>query len=209
MSLLSQPLIQQFAPALERALNTALAMDPGAEQKIKPLNGCVLEVHLSNLNQSLFIGAKDNQILLLSAERAPTVTMATNFVGLAKLVSKTDSATLITSGELRFSGDAVRAQQIQRFAEQLDIDWEGLLARFIGDAPARFLTNGAKQSFLVAKTFSQNFFRDLEEFIKYEVRVLPSRALADKQFDTIDQIRLATDRVDARVRSITQKIKRG
>lgn len=209
MNLFSQPLLQQFAPALERAINAALAMDPGAEKKLQPLNGCVLEIRISNLNQSLFIGAKGNRVLLLSAEHSPTVTMTASLLALAKLAAKRDSGELIANRDLAFSGDAVRAQQIQRFTDNLDIDWEGLLARFIGDAPAKFLTSGAKQSLTLAKTFGQNFVRDLEEFVKYELRLLPSRALADKQFDAIDQLRIAGDRLEARVKAITNRIKRG
>lgn len=209
MNLFNQPLLQQFAPALERAINAALAMDPGAEKKLQPLNGCVLEIRISNLNQSLFIGAKGNRVLLLSAEHAPTVTMTASLLTLAKLAAKRDSAALIANRDLSFSGDAVRAQQIQRFTDNLDIDWEGLLARFIGDTPAKFLTSGAKQSLTLAKTFGQNFARDLEEFIKYELRLLPSRALADKQFDAIDQLRIASDRLEARVKALTNRIKRG
>ena len=209
MNLFSQPLLQQFAPTLERAINAALAMDPGAEKKLQPLNGCVLEIRISNLNQSLFIGAKGNRVLLLSAEHAPTVTMTASLLALAKLAAKRDSAELISSRDLSFSGDAVRAQQIQRFTDNLDIDWEGLLARFIGDTPAKLLTSGARQGLTLAKTFSQNFVRDLEEFVKYELRLLPSRALADKQFDAIDQLRIASDRIEARVKALTNRIKRG
>jgi ubiquinone biosynthesis protein UbiJ len=209
MNLFSQPLVQQLAPSLERAINAALAMDPGSEKKLQPLNGCVLEIRISNLNQSLFIGAKGNRVLLLSAEHAPTVTMTASLFTLMKLAAQRDSAELLANRELSFSGDAVRAQQIQRFTDNLDIDWEGLLARLIGDAPARFLSNSAKQSLAMAKTFSQNFARDLEEFVKYELRLLPSRALAKKQFDTIDQLRMASDRLEARVKVLTNRIKRG
>lgn len=214
MNLFTQPLIQQFSPSFERAVNGALTMDPGAEKKLKPLNGCVLEIRINNLNQSLFVAAKDGQISFLSAEHAPTVTMTSSLVGFLKLAASRDSASMLNSGELEFSGDAVRAQQIQRFTEQLDIDWEGLLAKFIGDTPAKFLSSGAKQSITIAKTFTQNFIRDLEEFVKYELRLIPSRALSDKQFDAIDQLRLASDRLEARVRAIksralTLKTKRG
>ena len=214
MNLFTQPLIQQFSPSFERAVNGALTMDPGAEKKLKPLNGCVLEIRINNLNQSLFVAAKDGQISFLSAEHAPTVTMTSSLVGFLKLAASRDSASMLNSGELEFSGDAVRAQQIQRFTEQLDIDWEGLLAKFIGDTPDKFLSSGAKQSITIAKTFTQNFIRDLEEFVKYELRLIPSRALSDKQFDAIDQLRLASDRLEARVRAIksralTLKTKRG
>lgn len=209
MNLFSQPLLQQFAPSIQRSINAALAMDPGAEEKIRPLNGCVLEIQISNLNQSLFVGAKGHRVLLLSAEQSPTVTMTASLTTLLKLSVQRDAHALVAAGELTFAGDAVRAQQIQRFTESLDIDWEGLLAKFIGNTPARMISGSATQGVAVAKTFSQNFVRDVEEFVKYELRLLPSRLLAEKQFDAVDQLRLASDRIEARVKALTGRIKRG
>jgi len=209
MSLLEHQVLKRFVPIFDKAINSALAMDPGAEQKLAPLNGCILEVRITNLGQSIFIGTEDNKVLLLSAASSPTVTMASSLIGFAKLAAQKDTTSLLASGELQITGDAVRAQQIYRFTQDLDIDWEGLLAKAVGDTPARLVGNSVRQGRAVAKTFSQNFTKDIEEFIKYELRLLPSRALANKQFDAIDQLRLATDRLESRVRSLTQRIKRG
>ena len=57
------------------------------------------------------------------------------------------------------------------------------------------------------KTLSRSFMNDLEEFIKYEVRLIPSKTLAKKQFETIDQLRLASDRLEARLKLALSKPK--
>lgn len=209
MSLFTQPLIQKLAPSLERAINKALSMDPAASKKLKPLSGCILEINIESLKQSLFIGAKDGEVLLLSADKAPTVTLSGSVSALIKLALLKDSSTLFKQRQIAFSGDAVRAQQIQIFASSLNVDWEGLLADVIGDTPARFLSTGTRQSLMFLQNFSQNFVRDIEDYIKYELRLLPSRAGAAKQFEAIDQLRLASDRLEARVKHLAKKFKRG
>ena len=57
-----------------------------------------------------------------------------------------------------------------------------------------------RQSLAFGKNLSQSFMNDLEEFIKYEVRLIPSKAIAKTQFEAIDQLRLATDRLEARLK---------
>lgn len=193
---------------MEQTINTALSMDPAAQSKLKPLNGCVLEVHIRNANQSLFIGTKGGKVVLLSAEQAPTVTLSGTVSAFIQVAVLRKADELLRRREIEFSGDAVRAQQIQRFASQLDIDWEGLLAKFVGDTPARLLGSGAKQMLTIARTFSQNFVGDLEEYMKFEMRFLPSRRMSEKQFQAIDQVRLATDRLEARVKSLKNRLKR-
>jgi ubiquinone biosynthesis protein UbiJ len=209
MSLFTQPLIQKLAPSIELAINKALTMDPSATKKLKPLNGCILEINIESLKQSLFLGAKDGQVLLLSADKAPTVILTGNVSALIKLALLKDRSTLFKQRQVAFSGDAVRAQQIQTFARSLQIDWEGLLAEAIGDTPARFLSSSTKQSLMFMQSLSQNFMRDVEDYIKYELRLLPTRARATKQFEAIDKLRLASDRLDARVKIVTKKFKRG
>jgi ubiquinone biosynthesis accessory factor UbiJ len=209
MSLFTQPLIQKLAPSIETAINKALAMDPAATKKLKPLNGCILEINIESLKQSLFIGAKDGRVLLLSADKAPTVMLTGSVSALIKLALLKDKTTLLKQRQISFSGDAVRAQQIQTFASSLQIDWEGLLADTIGDTPARFLSSSTKQSFMFMQTLSKNFIRDVEDYIKYELRLLPTKARAAKQFEAIDQLRLASDRLEARVKIVTKKFKRG
>ncbi len=206
MSLLDLPFLQHLSPALEKSLNVALSMDPAAQKKLKPLDQCVLEIHLRSFKRSLFVKADGGKIKLVGPEHGAQVTLSGTTLAFFKLASQRNINTLFKSRELSMIGDAVRAQQIQQVAASIDIDWEGLLAEVIGDVPAHMLSTTVKQSVSWSKQVSQSFLRDLEEFIKYEVRALPGKAIAASQFEGIDQLRLATDRLEARVRNLLKRV---
>lgn len=208
MSIFNLPLIQSFAPLLEKSINGALAMDPAAGKKLKPLNGCILEINITNIDQSIFLGAQNSEIFLLSAEKAPTVTLSGSLAGFARLATTSNKTAAIKQHGIELTGDAVRAQQIQQIAKSMNIDWEALLAEVIGDTPAAFLSKGVKQSLNMAQSLSRNFMSDIEEFIKYELRLLPSKARIAAQFDAIDSLRLNADRLEARIRKLVPSSKR-
>ena len=126
-----------------------------------------------------------------------------------KLAAQQDATQLFKRRELAISGDAVRAQQIQRLAQTLDLDWEALLAQLVGDTPAHLISNGVRQTTAWTKHVSLTLRQDLEEFIKYELRLLPGKAIAASHFDSIDQLRLATDRLEARVRKLLTRLDAG
>jgi len=202
MGLLDTPLARKLAPTLESSINIALSMDPSARKRLKPLQGCVLEVNITSLKYSFFFGTDNNRVKLLAPETPPTVTLSGSTSALIKLGIYKDKRTLFKTKAVSLSGDAVRAQQIQTFMRTLKIDWEALLAEAIGDMPAHLVSSSLKTSFTWSKSLSLSFIRDAEEFIKYELRLLPSKAMATKQFDAIDQLRLATDRLEARIKAI-------
>ncbi len=209
MSLLDISALKKLAPALEAAINTTLAMDPAGAKKLKPLEGCVLELNITSLDQSIFFLVEKERIKLQSADLQPTVTLSGSSSALLKLAFQKDKNSLFKRKEVSLSGDAVRAQQILTFASAISIDWEGLLGEAIGETPAHLLTTGLQSGFIWGKNLTSSFRQDLEEFVKYELRLLPSRAIAATQFEAIDQLRLATDRLEAKFKHLVrQKSKR-
>lgn len=182
-------------------------MDPAGEKKIKPLNGCIFEIHIETFSQSFFFEIKDNRVSLLAHAKEATVTLSGSLAAMIKLAFLNDRNMLFKRRELGFAGDAVRAQQIQTFMRNVKIDWEALLAEVVGDVPAQLIGSGLLASWTWGKQISQSFKTDLEEFIKYELRLLPSRAAARRQFHAIDQLRLATDRFEAKLKTLKSKKK--
>lgn len=202
MSLLDTPLAHKLAPALESAINLAIAMDPGAQTRLTSLQGCVLEINITSLHHSFFFGAEEGQVKLMPAETIPTVTLAGTSTALVKLALYKDKNSLFKSKEVSLGGEAVRAQQIQSFMRNLKIDWEALLAEVIGDVPAHVLNTSLRNSVSWGKSLSSSLLRDTEEFIKYELRLLPNKARAQQQFDAIDQLRMASERLEARIKAV-------
>lgn len=202
MSLIDPALIQKVAPTIEKAINLALSMDPVSQKKLNLLQGCILKIDITTPNQTLYFGSEEGKVVILEPQENASVCLSGTAFSFVKLASAQDKTALFRQQEITLSGDGVRAQQIQGFMSSVTIDWEGILATVVGDVSANLIGSSLRHSFTLGKTISQSFINDLEEFIKYEVRLIPSKATAQKQFEAIDQLRLATDRLEARIKKI-------
>jgi ubiquinone biosynthesis protein UbiJ len=226
MSILDPKIMQSIAPAIEKAINAALTMDPSAQKHLKRLQGCILEVQISSANRSFYFGvesvnpgqsdrpsyqvkintndsdkqAPQFQVVLMTDSDTSSVQIKGSALSFIKLASYQKKGSLFKTKEIQLSGDSVRSQQIQAFMAAVNIDWEGILATFIGNVPAHILGNSLRNSFSWGKTLTLSLLRDAEEFIKYEVSLLPSKDIATTQFTAIDKLYRATESLEKRIK---------
>lgn len=206
---------------LVSSINTALAMAPGAQKHLKNLEACILKLHLSGINLVFYFGVTAHtdeaqttlestqtlyKVQLVEPVDNPDVALSGSVVAFMKLLGQRNKSGVFRSKELVLQGDAVRIQQILAFLNALEVDWDGLLANFIGDVPAHFLGTTLRNGFAWGRSFSQSFIRDAEEYIKYELRLLPDKARASKQFSAISELSNDIEKLKARFDKVEQQI---
>ena len=205
--------IMAAANQVVSGVNSALAMSPGAQKHLKNLEQCVLKIQLSGLNSTFYFGVVSSsevaeaalepvqttyKVQLVEPRENPDVSLSGSPLSFIKLLSQKNKASLFKHKELDLQGDAVRIQQIFAFLNTLEIDWDGLLANFIGDVPAHFIGSTLRTGLAWGFNFSQAFIRDAEEYIKYELRLLPDKARASKQFSAIADLAKDVETLKAR-----------
>lgn len=225
MSFLDPSLLNKIAPGVEAAINIALTMDPAAQKHLKRLKGCTLKIDLGASNKAFYFGVSElpcktpadgakaeasqdklsYHVVLIDAPENISVQVKASILSLIKLAGLKDKSPLFKTKEIELSGDSVRIQQIQGFLTALNIDWEGMLASFIGDVPAHILGQTFRHSFSWSRNLTLALIRDAEEFIKYELRIFPNKAVADKQFTAIDKLYQATESLEKRIRARLQE----
>ncbi len=212
--------MKSIANQLASGINSAIAMSPDSQKHLKNLEECVLKIHLSGLNFNIFFGvsksehsttALDNStfsyhVQLTEQLESPDVTLSGSPISFIKLFSQKNKVSLFQAKELTLTGDSVRTQQILAFLSSLKIDWDGLLATFIGDVPAHLLGTSIRSGFMWGLNFTQSLMRDTEEYIKYELRLLPDKKRAVKQFSAIAKLSQEVDKLKHRFDQFEKKI---
>ena len=73
----------------------------------------------------------------------------------------------LSEGRVAIQGDAELGQALQKILGRLDLDWEELLSRWVGDTPARKLANAARglagwaeQSFGLSRENAADYLRE-------------------------------------------------
>jgi ubiquinone biosynthesis protein UbiJ len=211
------------ANQLVTAVNRALAMAPGTQKHLKNLTQCVFKLQISGINRRVYFGvtAVSNhdqrafeatpaiyKVQLIEPTEKVDVTLTGSPISLVKLLGSQNKALLFSNRELELQGDAVRIQQILAFLGALEIDWDGLLAEFIGDVPAHLIGSTVRSGLAWSLSLSKAFIRDAEEYIKYELRLLPDKQRASKQFQGITDLVARADALSGRLEKLEAAVTR-
>lgn len=209
MAILDSEWMKALANKLVSAINSAVAMSPGSQKHLKHLEGCILLAHVKGLNLNLYLGVTTEsdksasthdgsinyKVQFVSASEHSDVKISATPLSYLKFLSQKNKASLFQTKELELEGDSVRIQQIFALISSLKIDWDGLLGSVIGDVPAHILGSSLRSGLRWSFNLSQSFLRDAEEFIKYELRLLPDKKRAEKQFSEIQSLAKKTDKL--------------
>jgi ubiquinone biosynthesis protein UbiJ len=192
-----------FLPALSKAVNTALALDPESDQRLKKLQGKVITIEFLPVHftfQCVFTSAgieiqKEQQLASEAVIRGTPLQM------LGAMLSK-DNRQRFFAEDLIIEGNAELAQQVVNLFDEMEIDWEEQISRVVGDVPAYHagrLLRGAKQWLRKA---TDSLSENVNEYVHEEARWVPAREALQDYFNDIDALRMDVDRAEARLQNL-------
>lgn len=188
--------LTRIAGWLTHLLNT----DSLAAARARELAGKVFALNLTGIETSLFIALDDNgMVLATTSPRAPDVTLSGSVSDFVAFVHARQTQGGAPAGKLQIQGDLSTAQQLQRLLDQLDIDWEELLAMRIGDVAAHQIGRGVRGARDWFSTARVAFEEDLTAFLQQERRIAPSPREAESFVRAGATLAADVDRLAARV----------
>ena len=191
---------QSFTAALEAACNHYLALDDETLPRLAAFEGKVIAIEVLSLNQTFFLFPSSDGILLLTDfDGDADTTLSGTPMALAKLGMAQDASTVLFSGEVRISGDTRLGHQFKKVLQQMNIDWEQHLSRYIGDIAAHQLGNASREfkKWLLRSTNSCSL--DIGEYLQEESHLVVGKAEINRFTTQVDQLRSAIDRIESRL----------
>lgn len=196
-------LSQTFAlSALEKLINASLKYDPATCKRMAALEGKIIAVKTSTPKLSIYVLPQPQGLTLLSQFDGEVDTRIEGPASeLAKQMSASTRGQMI-GGKLKIQGDNQLAQEIQAIAQDLEIDWEEPLSKYVGDIAAHEIGRGTRQLVRWFKRAGDTLKRDLSEYLNYESQItVPDFCVADF-IEQVDQLRFDVDRIEARIQRL-------
>lgn len=192
---------------LEQAVNAAISLDPEFPSKFSAFEGRYLEVDVLGVGYHVFITVAGERLLLSKTppDRVDVIVRGAP-LALLRMLASGNPAASIQGGDVTLDGDVNLGRQFNAVLGELDIDWEELLAQRIGDTAAHKLGNIAR-GFLGWRSHAHaSFAASLGEYLQEEIRHTPARIEVENFMNDADELREATDRLEARIELLLQKI---
>ncbi len=183
----------------EHAINRALALDPVSEAAVGELTGKVIRLSCTRPAVELYVVAGETLRLLQYFEDSPDASIEGELSDWSELLLADDPGTALINGKLTVGGDSQLFLRLHAIARDLELDWEGHLAKLIGDLPAYFFGRAAKTLLQTGQRSSRSLRRTLDDLLHEEARVVPSRVEIDNFGQSIRQLEMQLDRLQAKI----------
>lgn len=188
--------------ACEKIINKALEYDPATRAAISNYEGKVIAINISAPPGKFFIYFQRNSVRLMSEWQGSVDThISGSLLALAQLAT-TPVHNLKDTG-VTATGDLQLLASLQKIAQSLDIDWEEMLTTVLGDVMGHQVAVMIRKSINWQRQQAGNLQRLTGEFVTEELQAIPSQNQLESFYQEVDELRLAVDRLAARINLIT------
>ena len=110
-----------------------------------------------------------------------------------------DNQTMLNDGSLKIDGDVEFANQLHAIFKEVEIDWEEVASKYVGDTVAYQLGVYAKRFGSYGKRSVDNFRMDVSEYLQEESRILPTKVEINRFMSDVDNFDADVQRLEARI----------
>jgi ubiquinone biosynthesis protein UbiJ len=194
---------------LAGVLNRNVAQSGRASALAAQLDGRVLALVLEGLSLTLYFRVHDGRISIDTVHTdAPDASLAGTPIALLSLAGP-GAEDRVRGSSIRITGDAEVAQRFRDLLAQSRPDFEEELSRLIGDVGAHQVAGFARSFFGWGRKAADSFATNVAEYLQEEGRDVPARVEIEEFLEAVDDLRGATDRLEARLQRLETRRARG
>ena len=196
---------------IEQLLNRVISTDPHFVRQLQPFAGKTIEIVSRGPDLSIVLLLDANRVRLCAgpAERLavkPDARISGKAADLMALLSGDPEQRPLANPALQISGETELIQDLFRAMQSLDLRWDDYLAPILGDTLTEQGSRLQRDSQAWIADSRQRIKRNIEDYLKEEVRSVPhEHAIAAFQ-DDLDALKLQIDRATARLHLLRKRM---
>lgn len=178
--------------SLSALVDQALRTDEESQKRLQAMGRRTIRLELLPL-PSIGLHIDDGKLTLESPGEEADLAVRGHLAAFVRYVlsDRADGIHLKGEGEI--------AQDLRDFLAALDIDWEELLSRAVGDVPARLMMRTLEECRQVARNFGGAAESNARDYLHEESGLLPSSSELDRFVREVDRLRDDLERFEMRI----------
>ena len=190
---------------VNNALQKYLDSDPEIAKKLDQFEGKRLLMHLTDINKKFLVTPVASGITVSECVEEDNTTASfdtsiqSNTINLLRMAMGSDYQAMLKNNALKVEGDVELANQLRSIFMQVDIDWEEVASKYVGDTVAYQLGLFVNKFKSYKNRSVENFRLDVSEYLQEESRMLPTKVEIDRFMNDVDSLDANLQRLEARV----------
>jgi len=203
-----------FLSTIETAINAWLKLDRETLPRFAELNGKIIRLHITGLDLNLYFLPSKSGIQVLGNypnEEDGGIVDATihgSPMALIKLGTSSNAGETMLKNDVEIDGDMHVAETFSAILNEVDIDWEELLSKLVGDIVAHQAGQVARGASSWFKETFEAMKLNTGEYISEESKLSPADAEIQQYMNEVDDIRMGVDRVASRINNLIENNKK-
>ncbi|CAM3660283.1 Sterol-binding protein [Pseudomonas reidholzensis] len=193
--------------SVEHGLNRVLRMDSTALPRLAALEGKVIAIDCLQPALQVYI-LPDEEGLMLAAHWQGEVdcSLRAPASSLVQLAFAKDKSAVLHSPQVQLHGDSAALLDLVAVLQDLELDWEYELARWLGPVPTALLAGHLRLRVRWTRQGLARFSQNLSEYLAEESRTLVGRREAEAAFSELDTVKVDIERLEARIRRLARSL---
>lgn len=192
----------------ERGLNRVLRLDPTVLPRLARLSGRIIEIDCTAPAWRLFILADADGLRLAEHwSSEPDCRLRASATDLVRLATSRNKTAILHGPDVDIEGDSSALLSLAEVLQDLELDWEYEVSRWLGPVGAHVLGSGLRSHTDWARQSADSLRRSLADYLNEESRMLVGTAEAETRFAELDRLKLDLDRLEARIERLTHPLK--
>ena len=192
---------------VEAGLNKVLALDPTALPRLAALQGRVIAIDCTAPALRLFLLPGADGLRLAGHWEAPAdCTLRAPAPRLLELALRRDKSAVLHAADVELDGHSACLLDLAAILQDLELDWEGALAEWLGPLGAVALARPLQGAGQWSGDALASLRLNLADWLAEEARLLAGRQEAEARFAELDDLKLALDRLEARSERLARRL---
>lgn len=199
-------MLRPIIPAVQRALSHLLQQDPETLRDVAAMRGKVIAIELTGVDITVYAFPHEAGIDLSTEHHGETdVQISGTPLALLRMTSQRGDHTATFSGDVELKGDLALSQHLQGVIKRLEIDWEELLAKGVGDVAAHQFGNLIRGLHGWTRHVHKTLEMDIAEYARVEARLVPEHHEVAAFISSVDTLRSDADRLEKRLQRLRSR----
>ena len=204
--MISPSIDSALCASIEHSLNTVLKHDPALLSALSEFEGKRICIQSDDWLILVVTICPHGLQLSLQDDSECDTTIFGSISELLSVALASDKADALMNGDVDISGSSALVLDIAKIMQQMDIDWEALVAPLTGGLIAHQIGKGFRSLIKWGQDSGQTLATSSKEYLEDEVQLLVPKPIAEHFTSQVSELRLATDRAEARIEHIKQLI---
>lgn len=192
---------------VEAGLNKVLALDATALPRLAALQGRVIAVDCTAPALRLFLLPGADGLRLAGHWEAPAdCTLRAPAGRLLELAVRRDKSAVLHAPDVELDGHSACLLDLAAILQDLELDWEGTLAEWLGPLGAVALARPLQGAGQWSGDALASLRLNLADWLAEEARLLAGRQEAEARFAELDDLKLALDHLEARSERLARRL---